>query len=164
MPDQEPPLLDPHDVLQVAFLVEQKEAEKDGLETLQNDLRREGRTALGQLSIEWRGPMGDKGFLTTGYLLTRRRWRTKQLACTQTHSQVRLRNIDLWKAPDGPSYPLKHMVKYYWLISSLNLNKTRIWLLTSLSVKATIRAVGLLGLIREINRGIPWNGLVCFGG
>jgi trafficking protein particle complex subunit 13 len=73
MPDQDPPMLDPHDVLQVAFLVEQVEGEKDGLDALQKDLKREGRVSLGQLSIEWRGPMGDRGCLTTGYLLSRRR-------------------------------------------------------------------------------------------
>lgn len=67
------PILDPRDVFQVAFLVEQEEGQKDGLETLQKDMKREGRTTLGQLSIEWRGAMGDRGFLTTGNLLSRRR-------------------------------------------------------------------------------------------
>ncbi|KAK1139573.1 hypothetical protein N8T08_000646 [Aspergillus melleus] len=70
---QPPPSLNPRDVLQVAFLVEQEEGQQDGLETLQKDLKRDGRAVLGQLSIEWRGAMGDKGFLTTGNLLTRRR-------------------------------------------------------------------------------------------
>lgn len=73
MSDQDAPMLDPRDVLQVAFLMEQDEGEKGGLDALQKDLKREGRAALGQLSIEWRGPMGDRGFLTTGYLLSRRR-------------------------------------------------------------------------------------------
>ncbi|EAW10117.1 trafficking protein particle complex subunit 13 [Aspergillus clavatus NRRL 1] len=68
-----PPTLNPRDVLQVAFLVEQEEGQQEGLDALQKDLRRDGRAVLGQLSIEWRGAMGDKGFLTTGNLLTRRR-------------------------------------------------------------------------------------------
>lgn len=72
-PGVESPTLSPRDVLQVAFLVEQEEGQQDGLKTLQKDLKRDGRTALGQLSIEWRGTMGAKGFLTTGNLLTRKR-------------------------------------------------------------------------------------------
>ncbi|CAL5873948.1 uncharacterized protein PFLUO_LOCUS8233 [Penicillium psychrofluorescens] len=77
MPDmsvaQPPPTLNPRDVLQVAFLVEQAEGATEGLEALQKDLRRDGRASLGQLSIEWRGAMGDKGFLTTGNLMSRKR-------------------------------------------------------------------------------------------
>lgn len=72
-PDPPPPTLNPRDVLQVAFLVEQEEGQQEGLEALQKDMKRDGRAVLGQLSIEWRGPMGDKGYLTTGNLLTRRR-------------------------------------------------------------------------------------------
>jgi hypothetical protein len=68
-----PPTLNPRDVLQVAFLVEQEEGRTEGLDTLQKDLRRDGRATLGQLSIEWRGAMGDKGFLTTGNLMSRKR-------------------------------------------------------------------------------------------
>ncbi|KAB8201145.1 Protein of unknown function DUF974 [Aspergillus parasiticus SU-1] len=71
--DSQPPTLNPRDVLQVAFLVEQEEGQQEGLDALQKDLKHDGRAVLGQLSIEWRGPMGDKGFLTTGNLLTRRR-------------------------------------------------------------------------------------------
>ncbi|KAL4957869.1 hypothetical protein BDW69DRAFT_155196 [Aspergillus filifer] len=67
------PTLNPRDVLQVAFLVEQEEGQQEGLEALQKDLRRDNRAVLGQLSIEWRSSMGDKGFLTTGNLLTRKR-------------------------------------------------------------------------------------------
>ncbi|KAJ5610262.1 hypothetical protein N7510_006981 [Penicillium lagena] len=77
MPDMSvappPPTLNPRDVLQVAFLVEQAEGATEGLEALQKDLRRDGRASLGQLSIEWRGAMGDKGFLTTGNLMSRKR-------------------------------------------------------------------------------------------
>ncbi|KAL2833297.1 hypothetical protein BDW59DRAFT_138437 [Aspergillus cavernicola] len=71
--DSPAPTLNPRDVLQVAFLVEQEEGQQEGLENLQKDLRRDGRAVLGQLSIEWRGTMGDKGFLTTGNLMTRKR-------------------------------------------------------------------------------------------
>ncbi|KAL4906389.1 hypothetical protein BDW74DRAFT_176719 [Aspergillus multicolor] len=71
--DTPPPTLNPRDVLQVAFLVEQEEGQQEGLEALQKDLRRDSRAVLGQLSIEWRSSMGDKGFLTTGNLLTRKR-------------------------------------------------------------------------------------------
>lgn len=71
--DSPPPTLNPRDVLQVAFLVEQEEGQQDGLEDLQKNMRRDGRAVLGQLSIEWRSSMGDKGFLTTGNLLTRKR-------------------------------------------------------------------------------------------
>ncbi|CAG8232929.1 unnamed protein product [Penicillium olsonii] len=67
------PTLNPRDVLQVAYLVEQEEGQNEGLETLHKDLRRDGRATLGQLSIEWRGAMGDKGFLTTGNLMSRKR-------------------------------------------------------------------------------------------
>ncbi|KAJ5403745.1 hypothetical protein N7509_003616 [Penicillium cosmopolitanum] len=72
-PEIGPPTLNPRDVLQVAFLVEQEENRHEGLEALQKDLRKEGRATLGQLSIEWRGAMGDKGFLTTGNLMSRKR-------------------------------------------------------------------------------------------
>ncbi|KAL4809115.1 hypothetical protein BDV18DRAFT_133976 [Aspergillus unguis] len=71
--DTPPPTLNPRDVLQVAFLVEQEEGQQEGLESLQKDLRQSSRAVLGQLSIEWRSSMGDKGFLTTGNLLTRKR-------------------------------------------------------------------------------------------
>lgn len=67
------PTMNPRDVLQVAFLVEQEVGQQDGLETLQKDMKRDGRASLGQLSIEWRSAMGDRGFLTTGNLLTRKR-------------------------------------------------------------------------------------------
>ncbi|KAK2753909.1 hypothetical protein FQN54_007268 [Arachnomyces sp. PD_36] len=67
------PALNPRDVLQVAFLLEQANGEQEGLETLQKDMKRDGRTVLGQLSIEWRSAMGDRGFLSTGNLLTKKR-------------------------------------------------------------------------------------------
>lgn len=59
--------------MQVAYLLEQEHGVKDGLEALQKDMKRDGRTSLGQLEIEWRNLMGDKGSLTTGTLVTRKR-------------------------------------------------------------------------------------------
>ena len=69
----EHPVLKPRDVLQVAFLVEQEEGVSEGLEEMRNNLRRDGRTVLGQLAIQWRTSMGERGSLSTGNLLTRRR-------------------------------------------------------------------------------------------
>lgn len=66
------PMLSPREVLQVAYLVEQRQDVTEGLDALRSDMDRDGRTTLGQLSVEWRGPMGERGFLTTGNLLTRR--------------------------------------------------------------------------------------------
>ncbi|PGG96263.1 hypothetical protein AJ79_09663 [Helicocarpus griseus UAMH5409] len=71
--ESSPPSLNPRDVLQVVFLVEQEHGQQEGLEGLQKDINRDGRTTLGQLSIEWRSSMGDRGFLTTGNLMTKRR-------------------------------------------------------------------------------------------
>ncbi|WEW55527.1 hypothetical protein PRK78_000958 [Emydomyces testavorans] len=67
------PTLSPRDVFQVAFLIEQEHGQQDGAEGLQKDMSREGRTTLGQLSLEWRGAFGDRGFLTTGNLMTKKR-------------------------------------------------------------------------------------------
>ena len=68
-----PPILSPRDVLQIAFLVEQEQDQQDGLDTLQKDMGGDGRATFGQLSIEWRSAMGDRGFLTTGNLVTKKR-------------------------------------------------------------------------------------------
>jgi hypothetical protein len=61
--DVERPVLNPGDVEQVCFLVEQvgEELEVSG----------DGRVVFGVLSIRWRGAMGNKGFLSTGSLGTR---------------------------------------------------------------------------------------------
>lgn len=62
------PLLSPRDVVQVAFLLQRKQdAEEE--ETLASD----GRKVLGQLSIQWRGHMGDRGSLSTGWLTAKAR-------------------------------------------------------------------------------------------
>lgn len=69
----ENPILNPRDVIQVAFLVEQEQGVSEGLDDLKDNMRREGRAVLGQLAIQWRTTMGERGWLSTGNLLTRRR-------------------------------------------------------------------------------------------
>jgi hypothetical protein len=69
----ENPKLVPRDVMQVAFLVEQDTSSNDGSEELKASMKRDGRAMLGQLAIEWRGSMGDRGFLSTGNLMSRRK-------------------------------------------------------------------------------------------
>ncbi|KAI9749814.1 MAG: hypothetical protein M4579_006728, partial [Chaenotheca gracillima] len=48
------PVLNPSDVRQVAFLIEQQLDDAEGGDALQQDLSRDGRATLGQLSIDWR--------------------------------------------------------------------------------------------------------------
>ena len=66
----EPPLLIPRDVMQVAFLIEEQSQHKVDLGPKEV---RDGRPVLGQLSIQWRTSMGDLGFLTTGWLMAKKR-------------------------------------------------------------------------------------------
>lgn len=66
-------MLKPREIIQVAFLVAQDEAAQDGADAMHESLAKEGRVALGQLSIEWRGAMGDRGQLSTGMLMFKRR-------------------------------------------------------------------------------------------
>lgn len=61
------PIMAPRDVLQIAFLVEQQD------DSSRKEVTKDGRTILGQLGIQWRTAMGDSGFLTTGWLATKRR-------------------------------------------------------------------------------------------
>lgn len=58
------PVLKPKDVQQVCFLLEQT-----GDLSIEDD----GRLIIGQLSIGWRGAMGNRGYLATGSLATRQR-------------------------------------------------------------------------------------------
>jgi hypothetical protein len=67
------PILKTRDVIQVAFLIEQEHGVSDGVEELKNSMRKDGRAVLGQLAIQWRSSMGERGSLSTGNLLTRRR-------------------------------------------------------------------------------------------
>lgn len=61
------PIMAPRDVMQIAFLVEQQ---KDGVG---KEVTKDGRTLLGNLDISWMTVMGDKGFLSTGWLTTKRK-------------------------------------------------------------------------------------------
>ncbi|MCJ1468643.1 hypothetical protein MMC07_007272 [Pseudocyphellaria aurata] len=76
-PDREPeggPTLTPRDISQVAFLVEQpKQPDDQRGSTSSRESIKDGRTVLGQLNIRWRTTMGDMGFLSTGWLMARRR-------------------------------------------------------------------------------------------
>lgn len=67
------PIVNPRDIIQVAFLVEQGEGIQEGVEELKNSMRRDGRAVLGQLAIQWRGSMGERASLSTGNLLSRRK-------------------------------------------------------------------------------------------
>ena len=71
--EEEKPILNPRDVLQVAYLVEQQPGVSQNLEEMKAGLKRDGRVVLGQLSISWRGNMGEMGSLSTGNLLSRRK-------------------------------------------------------------------------------------------
>ncbi|KAI4246714.1 MAG: hypothetical protein L6R42_009812, partial [Xanthoria sp. 1 TBL-2021] len=64
------PFFMPRDVTQVAFLIKQQ---PDGKQSKsQVETTKDGRIILGQLTIRWRTSMGDPGFLTTGWLTTRK--------------------------------------------------------------------------------------------
>ncbi|KAK4694023.1 trafficking protein particle complex subunit 13, partial [Lecanoromycetidae sp. Uapishka_2] len=61
------PIMAPRDVMQIAFLLEQK------IDGPSKELTKDGRAILGTLGIQWRTTMGDCGFLSTGWLTTKRR-------------------------------------------------------------------------------------------
>ena len=61
------PMMAPRDVIQIAFLVEHQD---DGP---RKEVTKDGRVILGQLGIQWRSAMGESGFLTTGWLTTKRK-------------------------------------------------------------------------------------------
>ena len=60
------PIMAPRDILQLVFLLEQQGESR-------KEITKDGRTILGQLGIQWRTCMGDSGFLTTGWLSTKKR-------------------------------------------------------------------------------------------
>jgi hypothetical protein len=65
------PILSPRDVVQVAFVLDEQtdDEQSDTGELLPfNDDKR----LLGQLAIQWRGALGDRGSLSTGWLTCRR--------------------------------------------------------------------------------------------
>lgn len=65
------PILSPRDVVQVAFILEHdtsaEQAEEDDAQAAADNKR-----LLGQLAIQWRGALGDRGSLSTGWLTCRR--------------------------------------------------------------------------------------------
>lgn len=65
------PTLTPRDVSQVAFLVEPSDDQRGN--TSSRESIKDGRAVLGQLNIRWRTSMGDMAFLSTGWLMARRR-------------------------------------------------------------------------------------------
>ena len=66
------PLLSPRDVMQVAFLLQQQAA-SDNVAEEEARGTSDAKTTLGQLSIQWRGHMGDRGSLSTGWLTAKAR-------------------------------------------------------------------------------------------
>lgn len=70
---REVPALYPRDIYQIAFLVEQTVDRIEGVTELRESIKRDGRVILGQISLEWMGAMGQKGQLTTGNLMSRKR-------------------------------------------------------------------------------------------
>ena len=64
---EQSPCLNPRDVWQVAFLVKVMDNPLP-----ENMITKDGRVILGQLVIRWRTAMGNKGYLSTGWLLARK--------------------------------------------------------------------------------------------
>lgn len=61
--------LHPGEIQQACFLLRETEQHP----AREPSLTRDGRTILGQLAIDWRGPMGESGSLSTGWLSTRQK-------------------------------------------------------------------------------------------
>jgi hypothetical protein len=80
-PDKEhAPILNPRDIIQVAFVLEEDESQHESNKTsAEGDkpaalaTRSDNKLILGQLNIQWRSAMGDRGFLSTGWLTGRKR-------------------------------------------------------------------------------------------
>jgi hypothetical protein len=66
-----PPVLEPRDVVQVAFLLEQERGRGEPEEV--HRPAGEAKFMLGQLNIQWRSGMGDRGSINTGWLTGKRR-------------------------------------------------------------------------------------------
>lgn len=67
------PIINPRDVFQVAFLLEQQGGLAGDDENAAKLRSGDRRLILGQLSIQWRSAMGDRGTLSTGWLTGRQR-------------------------------------------------------------------------------------------
>ncbi|CAO2658747.1 Nn.00g064700.m01.CDS01 [Neocucurbitaria sp. VM-36] len=63
------PILSPRDVIQVAFLLDEHPGIEEGLEA---SAAGDSKRVLGQLAIQWRSALGDRGSLSTGWLTARR--------------------------------------------------------------------------------------------
>lgn len=65
------PILSPRDVVQVAFVLDQENGtehpDSEDIGSVADNKR-----LLGQLAIQWRGALGDRGSLSTGWLTCRR--------------------------------------------------------------------------------------------
>jgi len=73
------PILNPRDVAQVAFLLEEQrkpdvlqDEEKEAVQDIHN-VAPGDKIILGQLNIQWTSAMGDRGSLSTGWLVARKR-------------------------------------------------------------------------------------------
>ncbi|KAJ4365244.1 hypothetical protein N0V83_008863 [Neocucurbitaria cava] len=63
------PILSPRDVIQVAFLLDEQPDLEEGLDA---STAGDNKRVLGQLAIQWRSALGDRGSLSTGWLMARR--------------------------------------------------------------------------------------------
>jgi hypothetical protein len=66
------PILNPHDVIQVAFLLEKEAGVEDVEDEMGKIIPADARRVLGQLAIQWRSALGDRGSLSTGWLSSRK--------------------------------------------------------------------------------------------
>ncbi|KAF2184352.1 hypothetical protein K469DRAFT_181703 [Zopfia rhizophila CBS 207.26] len=66
------PILNPRDVIQVAFLLEQQAGVEEANDSVRRPVPVDTKRILGQLAIQWRTALGDRGSLSTGWLTSRR--------------------------------------------------------------------------------------------
>ncbi|OCK81140.1 hypothetical protein K432DRAFT_416244 [Lepidopterella palustris CBS 459.81] len=66
------PILNPRDIIQVAFYLEQQDGVGESTDAVGRLPPGDQRKVLGQLSIQWRSALGDRGSLSTGWLTSRR--------------------------------------------------------------------------------------------
>jgi hypothetical protein len=67
------PILNPRDIVQVAFLIEEDGTKTEAEQQAPGTNAPEKRFILGQLNIQWRGVMGDRGSISTGWLTGKKR-------------------------------------------------------------------------------------------
>ena len=66
------PILTPRDVIQVAFLLDEQPHASESRDEAATAADDDSRKVLGQLAIQWRSALGDRGSLSTGWLTSRR--------------------------------------------------------------------------------------------